>query len=560
MPADVLRWESECIREVKTAVTKRGASAQEVADGLKKLPIIASWDGESGQAAKESLDRLGKYLIEHFEAMETLGKALDKSANEVEIAKGALKSAIQKADSYYLEIDLATGEVTPTAASLVMLGNETNVMLRVGEVQQDIKQAMDLANIADADLAAALKGVGGAATGPAETRPDVYNALAQPLPADPTEFRRLWDKLTPEEKDWLYSKDHSLGNHAGMPFADKTRFNEKHLPELTQAASIQLDNLKAAHPDWLKGMPIDRTQIPAYEQWKNQVDAATAKLAGYQGVQNAMKTPRDVNGNPVGPKRYLGLLDDQGHAAVSIGNPDTAKRVATLVPGTGQDLTMIDRAMDKSDKMYWAALKADPNLTPSDVSVTTWMGYDRPMDLGQAASTSYAHNGAQGLDDFQAGLRASHEGPASINTVIGHSYGSTLMGAAAIDGHHLDANNLVAVGSPGVLADNAGQLSLDPGGRFFSSRAANDIIGVATNATLGPDPMSSRFGGAPFEAAPGPAGMYGLEKLGIPTLPELNAPSVEAHSSYWDRNNPALTNMGKIIAGQTDVTPPRFTP
>ncbi|WP_236741495.1 alpha/beta hydrolase [Mycobacteroides abscessus] len=539
---------------MKAALTKRGASAQEVADGLKQLPIIASWEGESGAAMKDSLDKLGKYLLDHSEEMDKLGKSLDKSANEVEIAKGALKSAIQKADSYYLDVDLATGAVKPTSTSLVMLGNETNVMLRVGEVQQDMKQAMNLANIADQDLASAVSGIGGAATGPAESRPNIYNALSQPLPSDPKEFRELWDQLTPTEKDWLYNKDHFIGNHPGMPFADKTRFNEQHLPELTHAAQANVDTLRAAHPDWLKGMPIDRGQIPAYEQWKNQLDAATAKLTGYQSVASAMQTKKGD------PPRMLGLLDDKGHAAVSIGNPDTAKRVATLIPGTGQDLTMIDRAMDKSNRMFRSTFDADSSLKSGDVSVTTWMGYDRPMDLGEAASTSYAHRGAQGLDDFQAGLRASHEGPPSINTVIGHSYGSTLMGAAAIDGHHIDANNLVAVGSPGILADNAGQLSLDPGGRFFTSRAENDLIGVATNATLGPDPMSSRFGGTPFEAAPGPLGLYGLEKLGVPTIPGVDAPSLEAHSSYWSDGNPALANMGKIIAGQTDVTPPRFTP
>ena len=34
--------------------------------------------------------------------------------------------------------------------------------------------------------------------------------------------------------------------------------------------------------------------------------------------------------------------------------------------------------------MYGAALDADHNLKPEDVSVTTWMGYDRPMDLAHA--------------------------------------------------------------------------------------------------------------------------------------------------------------------------------
>jgi hypothetical protein len=101
--------------------------------------------------------------------------------------------------------------------------------------------------------------------------------------------------------------------------------------------------------------------------------------------------------------------------------------------------------------------------------------------------------------------------------------------------------------SPEMLAHHAGDLSLDPGANVFASRAQNDIIGGATYFSLGPDPMSARFGGIPFEAAPGPPGPFGL-------------PTVAAHGSYWAPGNPALTNMGKIIAGQLDVSPPKFTP
>ncbi|WP_375485982.1 alpha/beta hydrolase [uncultured Mycobacterium sp.] len=173
--------------------------------------------------------------------------------------------------------------------------------------------------------------------------------------------------------------------------------------------------------------------------------------------------------------RYLGIIDDKGHAAVAINNPDTAKRNATFVPGTGQDLTRFDASAGKSERMLQATLNADKSLRPGDVSVTTWMGYDRPMSVLEAASTSYAHNGAAALDDFQAGLRASHNdaltGGPSLNTVIGHSYGSTEVGAAALNGHRLDANNVVAVGSPGVLAGHASDLNLDPGAHVFATRA-----------------------------------------------------------------------------------------
>jgi len=98
-----------------------------------------------------------------------------------------------------------------------------------------------------------------------------------------------------------------------------------------------------------------------------------------------------------------------------------------------------------------------------------------------------------------------------------------------------------------LMTEHASDLSLASGANVFASRAENDMIGVATYATLGPDPMNSRFGGIPFEAAPGAAGPFGT-------------PTVDAHSSYWSAGNPALDNMGRIIAGRTDVTPPTFTP
>lgn len=368
------------------------------------------------------------------------------------------------------------------------------------------------------------------------------------LPDDPNEFGNAWDKLSQQEKDALYTQDHFIGNHAGMPFADRDHYNRMHLLELQKANQAELDRLRAQHPDWAAG---NRPGLASktWWDWKKQWDAANHTRDGYWQVQNELGSPPD-RVKPGELPKYLGIIDDKGHAAVSINNPDTAKRTATFVPGTGQDVARFDASAEKSAKMLQATLDVDSNLRPGDVSVTTWMGYDRPMNVFEAASASYAHNGAAALDDFQAGLRASHNdalaGGPSLNTVIGHSYGSTEVGAAAQGGHHLDANNVVAVGSPGMLAGHAGDLSLDPGAHVFATRAQNDIIG-AVAGVLGPDPMSAGFGGIPFEAAPGQGWPLGL-------------PSVGAHSSYWDQYNPALANMGKIIAGQSDITPPTFTP
>jgi uncharacterized protein YukE len=371
------------------------------------------------------------------------------------------------------------------------------------------------------------------------------------LPDDPKQFAQVWNSLTQEQKDAEYHHDPSVGNHSGMPAVDRDHYNRMHLDELQRANQADLDRLRAQHPDWADGKKPFLSSNE-YQDWQAQWDAANRTHDGYADVKKTIGPPPDQ----VDPKsnklpQYLLVIDDKGHAAASINNPDTAKRNATFVPGTGQDTTRFSGSADKSERMYWAARNADRTLQRGDVSVTTWMGYDRPMNLLEAAHTSYAHNGASALDDFQAGLRASHNdavtGGPSLNTVIGHSYGSTEVGAAALDGHHLDANNVIAVGSPGVLAGHASDLSLDSGAHVFATRAENDVIGVVTGMTLGPDPMSSRFGGIPFEAAPGPGWPLGL-------------PTVAAHSSYWDPGNPALTNMGRIIAGRVDVTPPSFTP
>ncbi|WP_443732536.1 alpha/beta hydrolase [[Mycobacterium] fortunisiensis] len=244
-------------------------------------------------------------------------------------------------------------------------------------------------------------------------------------------------------------------------------------------------------------------------------------------------------------QRYLGYLDDQGHASVSIGDPDNASRSAIFVPGTGQGMATSDGSDNKSLKMYQAALAADPTLSPQDVSVTTWMGYDRPMDLIEAADPEYAANGGSALDTFLDGMHASHNGPPALDTVIGHSYGSTLVGGAATSGGHLAAENVIAVGSPGMLTQHAGDLNLEANANVYSITAKNDIIHAATDMTLGADPFGTDFGATRLDASPGPPWGPGL-------------PSVPAHSSYWDPGNPALENMGAIIAGlpPTDLAPP----
>ncbi|WP_374762436.1 alpha/beta hydrolase [Mycolicibacterium mageritense] len=542
--ADIDRWNTGDVREVFRAAQGRADSSGEASDGMGRLPAFETWGGQASDAAKGAngkrradLDAQGKESI-------AVARAATAAADGIDAVKNTLAELREKASQMGMALNAQTNTFERAAGSTLTAEQMLTAML---ELQPELNAVLADANKVDEELANAIKMATGAEPipdAPHDNRPEIQEALSKPLPEDPNEFHALWEQLTDEEKDWVYANDHSIGNHPGMPFVDRDHYNRLHLGEMQQANQTEIDRLTAAHPDWAAGKkPFFASN--EWKSWKAQWDTAHRSQQEFAQVQKALESP---DGLP----RFLGIVDDRGHAAVSINDPDAAKRNATFVPGTGQDLSRFEFSTDKSKAMYEATMSADRSLRPGDVSVTTWMGYDRPMSvIPEAASTSYAHNGAGALEDFQAGLRASHDnagaGGPSVNTVIGHSYGSTLMGAAALDGY-LDANNVVAVGSPGVLAEHASDLNLPADSHVFATRAQNDIIGAVTSLTLGPDPMSSKFGGIPFEAAPGPAWPLGL-------------PSVAAHSSYWDNmNNPALINLGRIIAGRTDVTPPTFTP
>jgi hypothetical protein len=282
--------------------------------------------------------------------------------------------------------------------------------------------------------------------------------------------------------------------------------------------------------------------------WRMHADQITGQLNALHGIESRLDHP-----GPAQQQAFLIGLDisGDGRAIVSSGNPDTAADVATYVPGTGSELAKIGGDMDRSDRMVDAAAQAGSPST----AVVTWLGYDAPNGLINAGSESYADDGKGALGSFQDGLRASHQGDVpSHNTVLGHSYGTTVVGHAARDGG-LNADELVFVASPGVGVDNAGGLHLDGvnqadiGRHVHSTVAEHDMIkvtnievgeyeGDSVDIALGPDPATTEFGGQVFTSDPG-----------TPGPPYAGGLSTEAHSEYWNPKSKSLDNIGRIIAG-----------
>jgi hypothetical protein len=530
--ADIDRWSAEAVREVFHAANARGQATLEASHQLSSLAVFDTWEGATAEARKHTNASIRQDLDAHGNESLAVARAAGKAADDIEHVQSELRTLRHDAEELHMTIDGLTNKVVPTSGCL-----PTEALIAEMQLQPRLDAIVAEANAVDAELATAINMADGDAPippGPHDNRPEIQKALSAPLPDDPKKFNDLWTQLTKEEKDWLYSQDHDIGNHYGMPWdppdhLGKDHYNQLHLPELQQHAQADVDRLQNQADALARQAYMgDHDAAAQFSALAPQLAAARHSLDGYKAVQ------ADLNRKD-GVQRYLGFIDDQGHAAVSINNPDTATRNAIFVPGTGQDLTRFEGSDAKSLAMYNAAHNADPRQT---IAVTTWMGYDRPMDLTQAAWPDQARAGAGSLDAFESGLRASHVGAPSIDTVIGHSYGSTLVGAAASGDHHLDVNNVVAVGSPGMLNLHASDLNLDPGANIYGMRAHNDIIEMVTDLTLGRDPTSADFGAIRLSAGPGPSS----DPLGL-------TPSVAAHSSYWQPNNPALDNLGAVIAG-----------
>ena len=392
--ADIERWDASAVREVSKALDKRGTSADEVRIGLSKLPLIASWQGSGGDAAKASLDKLGAYLAAHGAEMARVSAATGNAADEIERVRATLQRIQSDAQHEGFSIDPATGAVTPLDKARF---GDPIYALQQADLEVRIADLLAAANAADADLARAISSAGNdaSAAGDSEIRPELLEALSKPLPDDPKQFHDLWEKLTPNEKDTLYQRDHSIGNHNGMPTVDRDYYNRLALgDELNQAQAAQgrADALKNQHPDWAQGQNIPPPNKPGaifddrlkYEAWQRQYNEA---LNGAKYLPDLQAVDKSVRDNP---NRKLMLLDthsgSQARAAIAIGDPDTADHVSVTTPGLNTTVhgsigSMTEEATSLRQESL-RQLQNTPGHSLDSVSTIAWIGYDAPQVPG----------------------------------------------------------------------------------------------------------------------------------------------------------------------------------
>jgi hypothetical protein len=256
-----------------------------------------------------------------------------------------------------------------------------------------------------------------------------------------------WSTLSEGQRTRLaMDRPELVGNRDGFSAAQRDIANRTLLDRQHTQLQSQLDALRRRIDGFPRsgGGQIKLNDQHEFDAMKAELEQLTGKLKGVDALGGRLNQPPDT---PEGQRYYLLGIDtnDDGKAILAKGNPDTATNVATYVPGTTSDLATFGDEASRGDIMHRAAVEAGEPST----SVVTWLGYDAPDGLLNAASESYADDGKRDFADFEDGLRESHQGQPSHNTAIGHSYGTTLIGHAAVDGR-LPVDDMVSSPAQGL--------------------------------------------------------------------------------------------------------------
>ncbi|GAA3012743.1 hypothetical protein GCM10020229_25110 [Kitasatospora albolonga] len=526
----LLRQNFGDLEEAASSWRKLGESAGEAQQRHRSQAAgpLLNWQSPAAGAARGELDKAEQQLgIVNAEAT-AIAVVLDTVHRRMSEAQQELRAAVSEAESNNYRVG-DDGSVTGPQLDPAYrndpdyqeINRQQNA--RLGEFRQRIDAAVQKAERASADGAVALGSLNGdvVTADPAKAQGEVANDInamrsqlglgpVVPTSDDPTANAKWWAGLSPQQqREYLALYPGEIGNLNGISSEVRDVANRENLER-------QLDLARTDTSE-------DGTKrFRALEKLRNRLD----------------QEDKDGEGPPV----FLIGLDprDDGKAIVAFGNPDTAANTAVYVPGTTADLDGMGGDMDRMKRLQTASQQY------GDTATIAWLGYDAPDDIVKDAPfNNYAEDGAPKLDSYIDSLGTTHEpGTSRHTTVIGHSYGSVVVGEAAKNGNGLAVDEILVAGSPGMHVPYARDLNIDPRHVW------------AAEADWDPVPSIGGLGHGRSD------GWFDLPNT--PTSEDFGANRIttegnSGHSSYWDdihggngKPNSSLDNQAAIVAGQYD--------
>ncbi|MFF2751854.1 alpha/beta hydrolase [Kitasatospora sp. NPDC058048] len=532
----LVKFDPHGLHDAAKAWTALGHAAESTGQrhrGQVNGPLAGNWEGDDAKAALLYMGKTEQQLnIVKMEA-DTAALVLNTVADRMYQAQTNLTNAVNRAVDAGLNVS-ADGVVSlppegkgehndPDAQKArQQLGSEMKGFQdRINTALKAAQTASDQGNTALGRLSSnALDPtrVNGALAGAKNAAAAAMQDLGLVDPyvpdgKDPEASAAWWKGLTPEQQEaYLALQPDKIGRLDGLPTIVRDEANRLVLDE-------KLDSYRTGKPGDF-GIDEDeyKSRIKALEEIKRKLTAS--------------------DGNPEPHRMFLLGLDPEAHngrAIVSTGNPDKSQHTAVFVPGTGTVFAGVPGQMDHIRRLQKAA---EDESDGQNVAVVSWLGYETPNWLnGTVAETDRGDAGAPLLRNFTKGLRVAEgdNGVCSHLTLMAHSYGTYVVGAAARDGG-ANVDDILALGSPGMGVDTASQLNIDPK-HVWVGTAKDDFIQTFTGTVFGEGPQY---------------GIFGAQRIQIDT---------SGHGGYWDMGangaSESLDNQGRIIAGRPPTLAPK---
>ena len=580
--ANILNWESGTLESIAKDLLEANQGLREAyEDGEAALGAIRS-KGEAITAMRATtltnLASLERALTNVNGSLMAIEGARDGVATVMSLVNSTLAFAAENDCTIHPDGSI-TGEGTKNRR-----GEPSIALAKLGHM---IKDAITYADQVDTDLYHALQDINNDRYTDGDG--DDNKVISTPDYArsnwSPSQVAAWWNSLPENHKQFLM--DHCPDNirHLdGIPAYARDRANRFALEGYIDANGHEhrgaLADAEEAFKDAQKKYDAELKNVrPGAKSGYTNSQALAAKdeleraKTAYEDLKTIKKqiANADRMNKGLAPAYLLDFDYDKKYerttAIVSSGNPDTATHVSTVVPGIGTNVRGdLGYYMDFNDRLRKQTAHA--GIDPNNVATISYLGYVAPKNdaghLYQAADIGYADRAAPKLARFEEGLRASAEANNHnfVNTLIGHSYGSTTSGKSMTLVAPGTVDRFIMCGSPGSGAHSIDEYNVPKEHVYESSIPEGDAVqGLGPDASYGRNPRKlegiTHLSG---DATDAKGYWHSYESfLNHPLDPGMaNADyllhSFKNHMAYFNEGTRTSQDFANIVAGADQTT------
>ncbi|WP_182346769.1 alpha/beta hydrolase [Tomitella gaofuii] len=538
-----------------TGAVRLGTAHDDVDRAARRL--FRSWSGYAAHRARGSV----RSALSHGDAAAArehrVSTCLGDAYQRLRVARSEVLGEVQEAVVDGILVDEATSTVRAPIPEPELEQRAELAALRIADaldgfaaVDANAAAAVDAAMAREDAVRAA--GWGDGSVGALAAMTHAAGSAPTVPSGTPAANNEYWRSLSPgEQAELIAVRPAAVGALDGIPADARHRANMHLLDTEQNRLEREADSARRAHAD-------------------GQLTRVRAKLHDIDAVRTVMAA------NPSARLMTLDMRGDaRGRAAVAVGDPDTSEHIAVTTPGLnttveGSLATMVKEA--GALRAAAAAQIADGDTRTAgaavdDVAAIAWIGYDAPQvgidsvtevvsGLADTVTPATARDGAARLAPFLDGLQAASQHPDPHITALGHSYGSTTTSLALQNPAVYGAvDDVVFYGSPGVMADDPGDLGLAPHHAYVLEADGDAVAEIGKlEGPLAPPLIRvlDKFG-------PDPGTLSSFEQLSTDEATTPGGRHLDGASGHGEYTRPgpdgglrtSTYNMAAVVAGRT---------